>query len=111
LGLKYSAEQKQANSLCEAPNSSGYLQLNSHPQSRFPEQSISWAFLLLTFFRSIALQVGFILNQSDIFFLELVLNRFGFLLMYRFISSFRVSFSFEMVLRQTLQSKLGFHQT
>jgi hypothetical protein len=24
------------------------------------------------------LQVGFVLNQSDIFFLELVLNRFGF---------------------------------
>jgi hypothetical protein len=48
---------------------------------------------LLTFFRSIALQVGFI-NQSDIFFLELVLNRFGFLLMYRFISSSQ--FSFEM---------------
>jgi hypothetical protein len=40
------------------------------------------------------LQVGFILNQSDIFFLELVLNRFGFLLMYRFISSSQ--FSFEM---------------
>jgi hypothetical protein len=59
---------------------------------------------LLTF-RSIALQVGFILNQSDIFFLELVLNRFGFLLMYRFISS-EVSFPSKWVLRQQpFQSK------
>jgi hypothetical protein len=40
------------------------------------------------------LQVGFILNQSDIFFLELVLNRFGFsadVSLY-----FRSQFSFEI---------------